>query len=214
VIQGITKNAKKAVNLLLSAFGVEIKRIYKSGVPTQSLPTCIARLRHAKSLGFFPKVIFDGGAFEGNWSVSVAQIFPESQIVLMEPNPFIQDRLKNNIEKIHPKPILLNIALGEMPKESLFNIWGDVSSAASASLLDHVATVAKTRVQVAVDTLDNVSERLELEPDLIKLDLQGAEVLALKGGNKVLKKAEFAIIEFGCLEAYINRANPRHLLLI
>lgn len=194
------------VNLPLGVFGVELRR--KGTV----MPTWIERIKHAKKLGFFPKVIFDGGAFKGLWSAAIAEVFPRAQIVLMEPNPFLQDTIKSNISRIQPPAVLLNVALGEMPGESPFNIYGDVNSAAGASLLEHVQGKADTIVQSTIDTLDSISERLDLKPSLVKLDLQGGELLALKGGSKVLKEAEFFIIEFGCLEAYKNRATPRDIV--
>lgn len=176
------------------------------------MPSCMERLQHVKKLGFFPKVIFDGGAFKGLWSSAIAEVFPGSQIVLMEPNPNLQDTIKSNISGIHPPAILLNVALGEMPGEKALNIWGDVNSAPGASLFEHVQGKADTIIQVEVDTLDNISKRLALTPDLLKLDLQGGELLALNGGSKILKDTEFAIIEFGCLEAYMGRATPRDII--
>ena len=51
-----------------------------------------------------------------------------------------------------------------------------------------------------------------LVPDLVKLDLQGGELAALDGSTNALKTAELMLIEFGCLDAYIDRTTPRDLL--
>ncbi len=172
------------------------------------------RLQHAKRLGLSPRVILDGGAFKGFWSRDVAEIFPGVQIVLVEPNPFIQDTIRSNIADIRPLPILLGVALGQSQGNASFNIWRDENSETGASLLDHVRGEPHRVIQVEIDTLDSISARLGLSPDLIKLDLQGGELAALNGGTTVLRDAEFAIIEFGCLEAYIGRATPRDILTI
>jgi FkbM family methyltransferase len=170
------------------------------------------RLRQAKELGFAPKTILDGGAFKGLWSKEVARLFLGAQIILVEPNPFILETIKSNISDILPSPVIVNIALGECQKKAPFNFWQAADSDYGASLLDYVSRPANQVIQVDVDTLDNISQRLSFTPDLIKLDLQGGELAALKGATMVLKHAELAIIEFGCLDAYINRTTPRELI--
>ena len=67
-------------------------------------------------------------------------------------------------------------------------------------------------VDVPVDTIDAISPQTGLLPDLVKLDLQGGELSALRAAARRLKQAELLVVEFGCLEAYIGRATPRDLL--
>ena len=93
-----------------------------------------------------------------------------------------------------------------------FNIWGDPLQATSASLQSHVKGGAETKVDVAVDTLDNLLKEQAAQPELVKLDLQGAEFQALLGAEQTLKSAEMFVVEFGCLEAYIDRTTPRQLV--
>jgi FkbM family methyltransferase len=173
------------------------------------------RIMQLKKQGFSPKVIFDCGAYKGEWSLMVTKIFPEAQIVLMEPNKNILKITEANISKINPSPILLEVALGDNPGTSLLNVWGnDVRSAAGASLLTHVKGNAATKIETEIDTLDIISKKLGFVPDFVKLDLQGAELLALKGAKEILKVTELFVIEFGLLEAYKNRASPRDLMEI
>ena len=49
-------------------------------------------------------------------------------------------------------------------------------------------------------------------PDLLKLDLQGFELPALKGADQCLKHAELCIVEFGCLDAYKERTTPNDVM--
>lgn len=203
---------KKFINGPLGLFDLEIKKKHQGKVRIYNLPTCIERLEHAKKLGFSPNIIFDGGAFKGLWSVAVNKLFPKAQIVLMEPNTYVSNTIKSNTEKFNPPAILEIIAIGEAEGESTFNIWADVDNDVGASLLDHVQGKAENIIKVKINTLDNICEKLNLKPDLIKLDLQGGELMALRGGSKVLKDTEFFIIEFGCLEAYKDRATPRDIL--
>jgi FkbM family methyltransferase len=200
---------KKIVNMPLNAIGLDLVRM-----GSNIMPTWKERMELAKKIGFSPRVIIDGGAFRGVWSRDAAHLFPGAQIVLIEPNPFVQEHIKRSVAHIQPPPKILNVALGESSGKTQFNIWGGVESDTGASLLNHVSGKAKNIIEVDLETLDNISHQMSLGPDLVKLDLQGGELPALKGSTHVLKHAEFMIIEFGCLEAYIGRTTPRDLLEI
>ena len=206
---------KKIVKAPFHLAGLDVIR--KESVKAKikcSMPSWEERMTHANRLGFSPKTIFDCGAFQGEWTRSASRIFPGSQIVAIEPNPFLQETLRHRISGVQPSPILFKAALGESPGKSTLNIWGEKSSDAGASLYEHVSGNAAVRVEVQIDTLDNIAEKTGLLPDLIKLDLQGGELAALKGGGKTLRHAEFAMIEFGCLDAYIDRTTPCDLAKI
>ena len=206
---------KKLIKLPFNAIGFDLVR---KGSETEnrvnSMPSWEERIAHARGLGFSPKVIFDGGAFLGIWAKTAARIFPGAQLVMVEPNPFVQVELANNVSQIQPSPIILNVALGELPGNATLKFWRDTHSDTGASLLNHVSGPAPEVVPVAVDTLDNISQTLAVTPDLVKLDLQGGELAALRGANRVLAQAELMVIEFGCLDAYIGRTTPHDLLQI
>ena len=205
--------AARLINFPLGLAGLEMRA--KTAVPSRrkpGMPGCTERLRHAAGIGFKPGVIFDAGAFKGTWTIETAAIFPRAQFVVFEPNPSLQTVLKTNLAAIQPPPIFVEAALGQTQGSAQFNIWGDPDSAVGASLLGHVQGQAENAVMVKVETLDAVSARLNLRPGLVKLDLQGAELLALRGGRSVLSDAEIVVVEFGCLDAYSGRATPRELL--
>lgn len=177
-------------------------------------PTWISRLSHAQSLGFTPHTIIDGGAFQGVWASEVAHLFPGSRLVLVEPNPNLRDAIARNVAGIEPPPTVVEAALGEAPGRASLNIWRDRRSDAGASLLRHVSGPATVTAPVDVDTLDAICDRLQVRPDLIKLDLQGMEGAALRGGSRAMASAEMMLVEFGCLEAYVERTTPTELLAI
>jgi FkbM family methyltransferase len=170
------------------------------------------RLTNMKNQGFHPRSILDGGAFRGNWSREVADMFPGVELVLVEPNPFLREIIGNRVTGITPEPVVLECALGDAESLSAFNIWRHADNDPGASLLNHAQGEASQTIQVQVDTIDNISERFGVAPDLIKLDLQGGELAALKGGQKVLQQVEVVIVEFHCLEAYLGRPSPRDIL--
>ena len=180
----------------------------------QYAPSCHERLMQMKKIGFAPEIIFDCGAFNGMWTRKTSKIFPGAQFLLIEPNKTVIDNANKNIGKITPKPILINAALGDKPQTSYLNIWGDPKQAVGASLLDHVNGQPDVTIETKIIPMDNLTENKSFFPDLVKLDLQGAELAALKGATKILAKTELLIVEFGCLEAYIERTTPQDLINI
>ena len=215
------------VNNLISPFNIELASKQNSSVTDNkvcfdtailrqgmAMPSWENRIIHAKSLGFEAKEIFDVGAFTGMWTRSVTSIFPGSKVIAIEPNPNIQNELHDNLALIVPAPVILQRAAAEQAGYMTFNIWGDPKAATSASLQKHVRGGAETQVEVQVDTLDSITEEFNFEPNLVKLDLQGSEIRALQGASTLLKKVEMFLVEFGCLEAYVDRASPRQLLNI
>lgn len=193
-----------------------IKRVFRAVdyavVPKWEVRRWRERLANAKKLGFHPQTILDGGAFRGLWSREVAGLFPGAQIVLVEPNPYLHETIRENVSDIEPRPVILKLALGESPGATELNIWRGVEEDSGASLLSHIQGEASQAVEVQVDTIDAIAERLSFVPDLIKLDLQGGELKALRGAERALEQTEMVIVEFHCLDAYVGRPTPRDLL--
>ena len=106
----------------------------------------------------------------------------------------------------------VDVALGDAPGSAQLHIWRDADSDRGASLLENVSGEAKLSIDVEVRTLDSVCDDLGLVPDLLKLDLQGGELAALRGATQALEHTELMMIEFGCLEAYVGRTTPRDLI--
>jgi len=207
---------KKIIKAPLNAIGFDLVRKTNMLEKTPKFeiitPHWKERIINAKSIGFKPKIIYDGGGFNGSWTYEAAQIFPNSQFVIMEPNPYMLEEIKKNTANLNLAPILYNIALGDSQGKAHFNIWDVNKTDPSASLLNHVSGDAHCVLEVEVKTIDRIVEETNLLPDLIKLDLQGNELAALKGAEKTLLNVEFVIVEFGCLEAYIGRTKPNELI--
>jgi FkbM family methyltransferase len=203
-----------------------LQRIYKSELPdtkpvypnTTKFPNCQDRLRHLKELGFYPKVIFDCGAFIGKWAAYVSEIYPKAKFILIEPNVELSEEIKRRTFLFSKRVKILNVAVADKIGEGSLNVWDNpkhndrTTALAASSLLDHVQGIPKKKIDVRITTLDNIAEELGKSPDVLKLDLQGGEYNALLGANKILETVELCIIEFGCLEAYIDRTTPRQLM--
>jgi FkbM family methyltransferase len=204
------KQLKKIIELPFNILGFDlIKR--NSRLVNYRSPTSIERLKLAKKLGFTADVIFDGGAHLGNWSKEASHIYQQAKFVLFEPNTHITKDTKATLEKTNIDFELFENAIGAKDNEKVtLNIWGENTT--GASVLGHVQGNPSSQIQINTITLDTAADTLKVKPNLVKLDLQGGEFNALLGAEKILQNAEMFIVEFGCLEAYVERTTPRQLL--
>lgn len=178
------------------------------------MKSCLERLENMKKIGFDPKTIVDGGASIGHWSIQVKKLFPEAQLLAIEPNSLIINKAKELLEKVDdPKPIVEHSALGSENKTGYLNIWDNEETKMSgSSIKEHVQGDPKKKMEINIKKLDDIIEKYNIKPDVIKLDLQGYELEALKGSEKSLNLTEVVIVEFGCLQAYIDRTTPQELI--
>jgi FkbM family methyltransferase len=166
-----------------------------------------------KNLGFHPKVIFDCGASVGYWSWEVGKLFSGAQLVAFEPNKRVIRKTIELLTKLTPTPIVEACAIGAEDGFAFLNIWDNVETKMSgSSIKEHVQGEPRQRDKVTLKKLDTICDAFGLKPDLLKLDLQGYEIEALNGAEALLETTEVVITEFGCLEAYMNRATPNDLL--
>ena len=193
-----------------------ISSIKSSDQPVNKLtctPSCLDRLRNMKQIGFEPKYIFDCGASVGHWSWEVGKLFNNSQILAIEPNPKVAPKTREQLSKLPSSAVVEECAIGATDGEAFLNIWdNDETKMSGSSIKEHVQGDPREKVKVKLKTLDSLVMEHNMKPDLVKLDLQGYELDALKGAENLLKTAEVFIIEFGCLQAYIDRTTPNDLI--
>lgn len=145
--------------------------------------------------------IFDIGAHKGSWSLDLSSRCDESvNFYLFEPNPRLLEDL--NCDNF----MVFELALGskEGPRD-FFAIRGTGDSFYKESSSAY-SSVRSRRVHVK--TLDKVVEEFGLpNPQLIKIDCQGAELDILKGAKKTLTNVKALIIEVQLLQS--NLGAPR-----
>lgn len=148
------------------------------------------KLEQLHRRGFDPKIIVDGGAAQGGWSDCVAAAFPNAKIVMIEPRDDVRAVLQERADKrgdfLVPK--LIGAQVGEI---EFFE-----SGAQSSVLPMADGSEFGTRKRVAITTLDAIFDELPLPPpDLIKLDLQGIELDALRGASRILPQTAAVLLE-------------------
>jgi len=145
-------------------------------------------------------VVVDAGGFVGLWTIRVSKMVGNSgRVIVVEPNPSTLPELETNIRLNGLKNVtVVSRALGSRPgqAELFFPVQG--SGSASSSLfqvhVEHVVgyldgkreDIVRTRTEMTtIDELihDQGVGRL----DILKLDVEGAEMSALEGAKEALK---------------------------
>lgn len=155
-------------------------------------------------------VIFDIGANIGTWARLALAVFPDSTLECFEPLP-------SHISKFHEEfrnsesVQLHTVALGASNKKGSIHI---TSLSDASSLLD-LSDICKSKYNLSVkETISIDVKKLDdyiidnglKSPDVIKLDIQGFELEALKGASETLKTTKFIISEVSFIEFYNGQA--------
>ena len=155
-------------------------------------------LEQARNLGFAPRAVYDIGAFRGWWSQSTARVFPEAHFTLFEANADNESELK---AAGFPYFITVLDAVDGAEKRLYLSRQ---ATATGVSLYRETTPFYSDDnayvVNVKTRTLDAVAaeHRLDL-PDLIKIDVQGAEIDVLNGATKSLANCEMLLLEASLL---------------
>jgi FkbM family methyltransferase len=175
------------------------------------LPTIHSKIdpyvRLASLLGPDVAVIVDGGANKGRTTARFLDLFPKASVLAFEPIPRLARKLVKRFAG-ESRVEVRALALGSQAAALTLNI---LESATCSSLLepsgirskhpDKPMEVAQT-VCVEVVRLD---DQLASPPDIIKLDLQGFELEALKGAQALLAGVRAVLCEVSFSDLYVGQ---------
>lgn len=129
-------------------------------------------------------VVYDIGSSVGLISIISASVLKRGKVISFEPDPENILRLKrnysiNNLKNFEIKPI----AVGE--RKGKLKLFTQGSNGFSPSL--EPVNGINSFIETEVNSIDNLIRQNEIPfPDVIKMDIEGAEFLALKGMGKLL----------------------------
>ncbi|WP_202223694.1 FkbM family methyltransferase, partial [Okeania sp. KiyG1] len=140
----------------------------------------------------FPRGIIHVGAYEGK-DIKTYQALNISKILFIEANPTVFERLKINIAEESVDVQAVNYAISNQNgKVKLYvNSMGKSSSILPLKFYRNIYPNIKETHQLTVEskTLDTLLPELGLTPgdfNILNLDIQGAELLALQGATNLL----------------------------
>ncbi len=153
-----------------------------------------------------PRHLLDVGAHYGRWAWVLSQLHPGLQsAVLVEPQAQCQATLRD-LDLGGAAKTLFACAAGAAPGERELTGGGASASllpAAEAQRSYFPGSVTAAAERVELCTLDALYAGNALpRPDLVKLDVQGGELEAMKGGRDVLAGARCVVIELSLRRFY------------
>jgi FkbM family methyltransferase len=149
--------------------------------------------------GFAPRTIIDVGAYEGGWSVAAKTIWPESKIVMIEPNSAKRIKLSKLAAELDAE-LRVELLGANNENEVHFNLMETGSS-----ILNERSSAQRAVEIRRLATLDSLALNFQ-GPALLKIDAQGYELEILKGSSGSLNHVEAVLLEIAIIE--INEGAP------
>jgi len=152
----------------------------------------------------------DVGAYQGDFTATLLENFPNSTAMLFEPTPesykLIQERFKKN------KSIqIFNYALSD--EEGIYELYLTPDPATNSLLYPN--DISSAKISVTVQTIDNVFKQLGKSKDvnLIKVDTQGNDLKVLHGASNIIKRfSPIILVESIFIELYQNQCSYYEIL--
>jgi FkbM family methyltransferase len=147
---------------------------------------------------FQPLAIVDVGANKGEWSTAVRSTFPDAKFFMLEATSNKDSVLHNVAGQLGNAEYRIAVMSETAGQKVNFYEGGDTGNSMFQENTHFYAN--DVPVERITSTLDEEIERSFVkmeEVDIIKIDVQGAEVVVLKGGPKALSQATFVQLETG-----------------
>jgi len=143
------------------------------------------------------KTIFDIGTFIAASSLVFARMVGEKgRVIGFEPNPFNRERIKKNLalnKKLSSRISISPVALSNIEGNLIMTMSKEIDNGHSSTsrLNQSHPTLHNNQlpgdfeeINVEVKTLDNYVKETSVKPDIIKVDIEGAEYDFLEGGRE------------------------------
>jgi FkbM family methyltransferase len=150
-------------------------------------------------------VVFDVGAHKGEWTQAVLAVHPTTQIHCFEPIPHTFELLSRNDfpSHVHLNQLALSVTTGTatmyVDGGSACNSLYDRQWTYDGSKENHNSSIVQTT------TLDDYCFKHSINTiDMMKMDIEGAEMDVLKGAQEMLTQGKIHCIQFEYDRSYID----------
>ncbi|HQY88875.1 MAG TPA: FkbM family methyltransferase [Tepidisphaeraceae bacterium] len=162
------------------------------------IPDAGASLALLRRKGFMPKRTIDIGAFIGDWTTMLKSVWPESAVLMCE----AQDEKKAVLDQVIARHKDVQLRLGLLSdvagREFKFNV-----RESGSSMYDLLDKHDGQQITLVSTTLSEAVRGTPFEnPDMVKIDVQGAELAVMRGGLDVIKRAEVVMLEASLIEEF------------
>ncbi|MCP4914398.1 MAG: FkbM family methyltransferase [Oligoflexia bacterium] len=135
-------------------------------------------------------VFFDIGAHIGLYSVPIALKSKNTKVVSFEPATFNFNMLNRHVSLNNLSNVkVYNVLVGESEDKKVPFLEDDTGINPMNSLADVDKTEGNSTNYKEMIQIDSFCERENIYPDVVKIDVEGAEVLVLNGAKKAFSKS-------------------------
>lgn len=171
------------------------------GLPPGQISVLHLRMPSLKRRGLEVKCAVDGGAASGDWTKQCKAVYPDATILCIEPRDDQQAALRQ-LAAEHSNIVIAKTLVGPREGDVPFYVCGDQSSV----MPDARNADFGQRTTTPMTTIDALVAKTGVpQPDLIKLDLQGFELDALRGATECLKHASALMLELSFFHLQENQ---------
>jgi len=156
-----------------------------------------------KRLGFKPNYILDIGAYVGSWTEMIKEIYPEAEILMVEPQLSKEKDLLRVAKKYKGSVRYSMSFLGSQAGKDVDFFEMDFGSSA----FQEKSNIPREKVQKNTIRLYELLRNFNWDKvDFIKIDAQGYELEILKGAGDILRSVKCILMEASLID--INEGAP------
>lgn len=177
----------------------ELKRLQGKGVggTTVDLEASIS-INFLQQFAIKSPIVLDVGANVGEYSEALLAICPQAKIFAFEPSQHTRSKL---VQKFNTDTRVTIFPYALSSTNSKQYLWSNTLGSGLASLtrrkLTHFGIDFNIAEEIEVITLDHWAKKLNLRPDMLKIDVEGHELDVLKGSTETLQHLKVIQFEFG-----------------
>lgn len=160
-----------------------------------------------KERGFAPKTVVDGGYAIGEWTNTIRHVFPELKVLAAEPNATATPAFEDDIVSLE-NVLFWSEDNVSIPFYKSMNSSGWCTGDSAFRELSHHYGENNTIIEeIPTITINSMAKKHGIDKiDIIKLDVQGAELECLRGASDYLHMVDF--VELECPVVAYNAGAP------
>lgn len=150
-------------------------------------------------IGINAKCIFDVGSHTGATTAEYLDNFSAAKVFALEPEPANLDLVARVLGPYYSRVVLLEAALSESDGLATFHINSHNGTHSLLPIGDIRYWAAPesevSRIQVKTRSLDSIATEYGIDQiDIVKMDIQGGELSALKGAQNLLRNERISLL--------------------
>jgi len=177
----------------------------------------LASTEHRRNLGHDLATVVDVGANRGQFSLAVRRWSPKARAIAFEPLPNAAAAFRRVFQG-DSKVTLHEAAIGSGAGEATIHVSGADDSSSLLPISTLQTKLYPGTEEIGTETVkvgrlsDFISAKEVVSPALLKLDVQGYELDALRGCSELMQEFDYIIVECSFMELYGGQALAHEII--